>query len=51
MAERAFEDFTAALARGWGELDSRVPMRLQLERAGVSIEETADDVGRTLARD
>lgn len=51
MAERAFEDFTAALARGWGDQDSRSPMRLQLERAGVSIEENADDVRRTLARD
>lgn len=51
MAERAYEDFTAALDRGWGHLDSRSPMRLQLERAGVSIEENADDVRRTLARD
>lgn len=51
MAERAFEDFTEALARGWGQQDSRSPMRLQLERAGVSIEENADDVRRTLARD
>jgi 3-hydroxyisobutyrate dehydrogenase len=51
MAERAFEDFTAALARGWGEQDSRSPMRLQLERAGVRIEESAEDVRSTLARD
>jgi len=51
MAEQAFEDFTAALERGWGEQDSRSPMRLQLERAGVTIEESAEDVRRTLARD
>lgn len=51
MAERAFEDFTAALARGWGDQDSRSPMRLQLERAGVNIEEDIDDVRKTLARD
>lgn len=51
MAERAFEDFSAALARGWGDLDSRSPMRLQLERAGVRIEACAEDVRRTLARD
>jgi len=51
MAERAFADFTAALERGWGDQDSRSPMRVQLERAGVKIEESADDVRRTLARD
>lgn len=51
MAEKAFEDFTAALERGWSEQDSRSPMRLQLERAGVKIEESAEDVRRTLARD
>jgi 3-hydroxyisobutyrate dehydrogenase len=51
MAEQAMRDFTAALERGWGEDDSRSPMRLQLERAGVSIEESAEAVARTLARD
>ncbi len=51
MAERAYEDFTAALERGWGDQDSRSPMRLQLERAGVQIMESADDVRDTLARD
>lgn len=51
MAERAFDDFAAALQRGWGDLDSRSPMRLQLERAGVRIEEHAEDVRRTFERD
>jgi len=51
MAEQAFADFTAALERGWGNQDSRSPMRVQLERAGVEIEESAEDVRRTLARD
>lgn len=51
MAERAYEDFTAALERGWGERDSRSPMQLQLERARVSIQESADDIRRTLAKD
>lgn len=51
MAEKAYEDFTAALERGWGEQDSRSPMRLQLERAGVAIEAAANDIRRTLERD
>lgn len=51
MAEKAFEDFTAALERGWGNLDSRSPMRLQLERAKVTIEVSAEEIRRTLARD
>ena len=50
-ADLAYEDFTAALERGWGELDSRAPMQLQNERAGVTIKVSADDVRKTLARD
>ena len=50
-AQVAYEDFTAALERGWGDRDSRSPMQLQLERAGVTIEVSAEDVRRTLARD
>jgi 3-hydroxyisobutyrate dehydrogenase len=33
----ALEEMNEALNRGWENLDSRVPMKLQLERAGVSI--------------
>jgi len=50
-ADLAYEDFTAALERGWGNLDSRSPMQLQNERAGVAIKVRAEDVARTLARD
>jgi 3-hydroxyisobutyrate dehydrogenase len=50
-ADLALEDFSAALERGWGELDSRSPMRLQNERAGVSVKVSAEDVKKTLARD
>ena len=50
-ADLAYEDFTAALERGWGELDSRSPMKLQNERAGVSIKVSAADVKKTLERD
>lgn len=49
-ADAAFEDYTAALERGWGELDSRSPMMLQNERAGVTIKAAAEDVKRTLAQ-
>jgi 3-hydroxyisobutyrate dehydrogenase len=36
MAELTRADFEEALARGWAERDSRTPMLLQNERAGVS---------------
>ena len=47
----AYEDFTAAMERGWAEQDSRSPMRLQNERAGVKIKESAEDIQKTFARD
>jgi len=50
QAETAYEDYAAALERGWGELDSRAPMQLQNERAGVTIKVSAEDVQKTLAR-
>lgn len=50
QAENAYEEYTAALERGWGDLDSRSPMQLQNERAGVTINVSADDVQKTLAR-
>lgn len=49
-AEVAYKDFTEALNRGWGERDSRAPMSLQNERAGVTIKVSAEDVAKTLAR-
>jgi 3-hydroxyisobutyrate dehydrogenase len=36
VAGRAMADFEEALRRGWGARDSRTPMLLQNERAGVS---------------
>ena len=50
LAESAYEDYTAALERGWGEQDSRAPMQLQNERAGVSVKVTPEAVRETLAR-
>jgi 3-hydroxyisobutyrate dehydrogenase len=49
-AELTYDDYTTAMDRGWGDLDSRSPMQLQNERAGVSIKETAEDVRRTFER-
>lgn len=37
LCNLAFAEMTEALNRGWGHLDSRVPMLLQEERAGVEI--------------
>ena len=36
VAQVAMREFEQALARGWGERDSRTPMLLQEERAGVA---------------
>jgi 3-hydroxyisobutyrate dehydrogenase len=38
LANMTLEEMTEALARGWGEQDSRAYMKLQLERAGVRIQ-------------
>jgi 3-hydroxyisobutyrate dehydrogenase len=37
LAETAYKDFNTALARGWGQRDSRAPMELQNERAGITV--------------
>lgn len=51
QAEAAYQDYTEALERGWSELDSRVPMQLQNERAGVKIQVTPEEVKQMLARE
>ena len=50
QAETAYAEYDAALERGWGERDSRAPMALQNERAGVTIAVSAEDVRKVLAR-
>lgn len=50
QAETAYEEYNTALERGWGDRDSRAPMQLQNERAGVTIKVSAEDVQKTLAR-
>ncbi|MDE0727480.1 MAG: hypothetical protein OSB82_13560 [Alphaproteobacteria bacterium] len=44
-------DMTEALGRGWGERDSRVPMLLQQERAGVEIAVEPANVQAVLDQD
>jgi hypothetical protein len=44
------QDFQESLDRGWGNLDSQVPMSLQNERAGVEIKLSADEVQSVLDR-
>ncbi len=50
QAEAAYEDYTAAMERGWADIDSRSPMELQNERAGVKIKVDAKTVKDMLAR-
>jgi len=51
IANLTHAEMTEALNRGWGERDSRVPMLLQEERAGVNIKVPADKIKAILERD
>ncbi len=51
IANLAHAEMTEALNRGWGERDSRVPMLLQEERAGVAIKVPAEEIRAVLERD
>ncbi|MEO7726379.1 MAG: NAD(P)-dependent oxidoreductase [Burkholderiales bacterium] len=51
IAELTRADMTEALTRGWAGRDSRVPMLLQEERAGVSIKVPAADIEAVIKRD
>jgi len=52
LANLAYADMTEALNReGWGARDSRVPMLLQEERAGVSIKVAAADIQAVIKRE
>ena len=50
MAQLAFDDMSEGMNRGWGKLDSRSPMMLQKERAGVEFAVSAEGAKKTLAR-
>jgi 3-hydroxyisobutyrate dehydrogenase-like beta-hydroxyacid dehydrogenase len=51
IAELTRAEMGEALNRGWGARDSRVPMLLQEERAGVSIKVPAADIEAVMKRD
>ena len=51
FANMALEEMTEAMNRGWENRDSRSPMILQLERAGVEIKVDRADIRAALERD
>lgn len=51
VANMTYAEMTEALNRGWGKRDSRVPMLLQEERAGVSIKVAPEAIQEVLKRD
>ncbi|HYC45409.1 MAG TPA: NAD(P)-dependent oxidoreductase [Burkholderiales bacterium] len=51
VASLTHAEMTEALGRGWGQRDSRVPMLLQEERAGVEIKVPAEKIQAVLKRD
>mgnify|MGYP003383162726 CR=1 FL=1 len=51
LCNLALAEMTEALNRGWGDLDSRVPMVLQQERSGVKIQVPAADIEAVFKRD
>ena len=51
LANLTFAEMTEALNRGWGQRDSRTPMLLQEERAGVEIKVSAASIQEVLKRD
>jgi len=50
LTNLALEELTEAMNRGWDAKDSRVAMLLQEERAGVKLNETAEDVAAMKAK-
>ena len=51
LANMVLEEMTEALNRGWAERDSRSPMLLQEERAGVQVRASEDAIRAALDRD
>jgi 3-hydroxyisobutyrate dehydrogenase len=51
VANLTYAEMTEALNRGWGKRDSRTPMLLQEERAGVEIKVPAAAIQEVLKRD
>ncbi len=51
LCNLTLEEMTEAMNRGWEQLDSRIPMVLQQERAGVRIEVEDERLQKSLAED
>jgi 3-hydroxyisobutyrate dehydrogenase len=51
LANMAYADMSEAMARGWDAQDSRSPMKLQIERAGVKIQVSPDGIKEVFERD
>lgn len=51
IANLTLAEMHEALNRGWAERDSRIPMLLQEERAGVAIQVAAGAIEAVLQRD
>ena len=51
IGDVAHQDYQAAMDRGLAELDSKIPMNLQNERAGVAVKASAEALKAMLARD
>ena len=51
VANLTYAEMTEALNRGWAKRDSRTPMLLQEERAGVEIKVPAEKIQEVLKRD
>ncbi|MEZ5853366.1 MAG: NAD(P)-dependent oxidoreductase [Hyphomicrobiaceae bacterium] len=51
IANMAYAEMSEALARGWEAQDSRSPMKLQVERAGVKIEVDPNRIKEVFERD
>ena len=48
LASMSLQEMTEGLNRGWGDRDSRSPMMLQEERAGVQVRATKDAIQKAL---
>jgi 3-hydroxyisobutyrate dehydrogenase len=51
LANMAMAELTEAMNRGWDKQDSRVPMKLQVERTGVEIEVDRQRIAEVFDRD
>ena len=51
LAEMTLDEMNAGLERGWADLDSRAPMKLQEERAGVEVRIAPERIDDILAKD